>query len=95
MSSAKESRHMARVAALGCCVCRQLGYGPTPAQVHHIKEECGAGQRQSNYLVIPLCPQHHSDGGPGVAYHAGFRQFERLYGTELDLLAATIESLYG
>ncbi len=92
---AKEARYMGRVAALGCVVCRQLGYGYTPAQVHHIKEECGAGQRQSNYLVIPLCPVHHTDGGPGVAYHAGFRQFERMYGTELDLLAATIEALAG
>lgn len=90
---AKEARYMGRVAALGCLVCRQLGYGHTPAQVHHIKEECGAGQRQSNFLVIPLCPAHHTDGGPGIAYHAGFRQFERMYGTELDLLAATIEAL--
>lgn len=92
---AKEARYMGRVAALGCLVCRQLGYGYTPAQVHHIKEDCGAGQRQSNYLVIPLCPVHHTDGGPGVAYHAGFRQFERMYGTELDLMAATIEALAG
>lgn len=91
--SAKASRHMGRVAALGCIVCRQLGYGYSPARVHHIKEECGAGQRQSDYLTIPLCPTHHTDGGPGVAYHAGFRQFERIYGTELDLLAATIEAL--
>jgi hypothetical protein len=91
--SAKASRHMGRVAALGCIVCRQLGYGYSPAQAHHIKEECGAGQRQSDYLTIPLCPTHHTDGGPGVAYHAGFRQFERIYGTELDLLAATIEAL--
>lgn len=27
---------MARVAALGCVVCRNLGFGPTPAAVHHI-----------------------------------------------------------
>lgn len=91
--NAKEARYMGRVAALGCVVCRQLGYGYTPAQVHHIKEECGAGQRQTTFLTIPLCPSHHTDGGPGVAYHAGFRQFERIYGTELDLLSATIEAL--
>ena len=84
---------MGRVAAIGCIVCRKLGYGPTPAQVHHLKEECGAGQRQSPFLTIPLCPSHHTAGGPGVAYHAGFRQFERLYGTELDLLAETLEAL--
>ena len=93
MPSAAEKRHMARVAALGCCVCRKLGYGETPAQVHHIKEECGAGQRQSGFLSIPLCPSHHTEGGPGVAYHAGWRQFERAYGTELALLAHTLEAL--
>lgn len=91
--SAKGSRHMAKVAEVGCIVCRGIGYGYVPAQVHHLKEECGAGQRQSPFLTIPLCPAHHTDGGPGVAYHAGFRAFERLYGTELDLLAATIEAL--
>jgi hypothetical protein len=93
MANAKEVRYMGRVAGVGCLVCQRLGYGYSPAVVHHLKEECGAGQRQSNYLVIPLCPTHHTDGGPGVAYHAGFRQFERIYGTELDLLSATIEAL--
>lgn len=84
---------MARVAAVGCIVCRQLGYPGTPAHVHHLKEECGASQRQSDFLTIPLCPQHHTEGGPGVAYHADFRAFERMYGTELDLLAATLEAM--
>lgn len=84
---------MGRVAALGCIVCRRLGHGQTPAAVHHLKEECGAGQRQSDFLTIPLCPQHHTEGGRGVAYHAGFREFERLYGSELDLLAQTLELL--
>lgn len=93
--SAKGSRHMAKVAAVGCIVCRQLGYGETPAVVHHLKEECGASQRQSDFLTIPLCPTHHTDGGPGVAYHAGIQQFERMYGTELDLLALTLEAVYG
>lgn len=87
------SRWMGRVAGVNCIVCQQLGYGETPAVVHHIKEETGAGQRQSPFLTIPLCPQHHTDGPRGVAYHKGFREFERIYGTELDLLAATIEAI--
>jgi hypothetical protein len=91
--SAKGDRHMGKVAAVGCIVCRRLGYPDSPAQVHHIKEECGAGQRQSPFLTIPLCPEHHTQGGPGVAYHAGFREFERMYGTELDLLAFTLEAM--
>ena len=81
------------LAALGCIVCKQLGYPDAPAEIHHIKEECGAGQRQSDWLTIPLCALHHRLGGRGVAYHAGFREFERIYGTELDLLALTIGGL--
>lgn len=50
------------------------------------------GQRSPHYLVIPLCPDHHQSGGAGVAYHASPKQFEALYGTELDLLAQTIEA---
>lgn len=43
--SAAGKRHMQRVAELGCILCRHLGYGQTPAEIHHLKEECGAGQR--------------------------------------------------
>ena len=91
--SAAGARHMARVAALGCCVCRNLGYPDSPAQVHHIREGQGAGQRAADFLTIPLCPQHHLQGGEGIAFHAGQRQFEALYGSELDLLAQTIREL--
>ena len=31
-------RWMGRVARVGCIACIVLGYGPTPAQVHHIRE---------------------------------------------------------
>lgn len=89
MTTAAEKRYMGLVASLGCVVCRNLGHGPTPAEVHHIKEG-QYSQRASNYLVIPLCPAHHRTGGMGVAYHAGPRSFESLYGSELDLLAQTI-----
>lgn len=84
-----EKRHMARVAALGCVVCRNQGLGPTPAELHHIRAGVGMGQRASNYDVIPLCHIHHRTGGYGMAIHAGKSEFERLYGTEKDLLAQT------
>ena len=35
MTTIAERAHMGRVAELGCAVCRMLGYGPTPAEVHH------------------------------------------------------------
>ena len=31
-----ERDHMGRVASLGCYLCRHMGCGPTPAQVHHL-----------------------------------------------------------
>lgn len=83
------------VAGLGCVVCRNNGSGPTPAAIHHIRFGQGMGQRASDYLVIPLCHMHHQHGGKGVAIHAGQREFESLYGTELDLLAQTIGDVFG
>lgn len=88
-----ERKYMDRVASLGCVVCRNIGEGETPAEIHHIKEGCGMSQRASNFLVIPLCPTHHRTGGIGVAYHGGPREFERIYGSELDLLAQTISEV--
>ncbi len=89
MSSAAK-RHKSRVAALGCILCRNLGYGETPPQLHHVREGQGMSQRASDMLVIPLCPEHHQ-GGTGL-HGLGTREFERRYKTtELDLLADTLE----
>ena len=87
----REREYRNRVVALGCLVCRNLGYGPTPADYHHIRTGQGTSQRASHFLGIPLCRDHHQHGGHGVAIHAGQETFERMYGTELDLLAQTIE----
>ena len=54
-----EKQHMGRVAELGCVLCQHLGYGPTPANVHHIREGAGMGQRSPHYLTVPLCKPHH------------------------------------
>ena len=45
-ATAAEQAYMDRVAALGCVVCRLQGLGPTPAQVHHIREGQGGAQRR-------------------------------------------------
>nr|WP_290123657.1 Ref family recombination enhancement nuclease [Wohlfahrtiimonas chitiniclastica] len=50
-----EQKHMSRVADLGCIVCRNLGYGRSPAEIHHIRDGQGMSQRASNYEVLPLC----------------------------------------
>ena len=85
-------RHKSRVAELGCILCRHLGYGETPAALHHIREGQGMAQRASDWLVVPLCPEHHQ--GQSGLHGLGTRGFEARYRlSELDLLAATIEAL--
>jgi hypothetical protein len=79
-----ENAHLDRVASLGCLICQQ------PAEVHHIREGQGISQRASHFLTVPLCPDHHRGS---LSIHASKRQFEALYGSELDLLAQTIEKL--
>lgn len=87
-------RHKDRVAELGCVLCRHLGYGETPASLHHIREGQGMSQRASDWLVIGLCHEHHQ-GASGL-HGLGTRAFEARYRmSELDLLAETIRSISG
>lgn len=86
--------YMGKVAALGCCICRRLGYGPTPAQVHHRRTGTGAGRRASDRDTIPLCPEHHT-GLAGI-HGMGRRAFEAAYGvTELELIEETRRAVEG
>lgn len=76
------------VAELGCSMCRRMGYPETPAQLHHPRDGVGAAQRASDWLVIPLCPAHHT-GSKG--WHGTRDDFKRHSVNEWDLLADTIE----
>lgn len=92
--SAASKRHMAKVAEAGCVLCARIGYGHTPAEVHHARTGVGAAQRNSDWLTVGLCPEHHR-GGSGI-HGLGVRAFERTYGvTELELVAETLERIYG
>lgn len=76
-------QYMAKVAALGCILCRRLGYADSPTCLHHPKT---GGKRASDWDVIPLCYAHHQ--GPVGVHGMGRKAFERCYGvTELELLA--------
>ena len=87
-----ESKHMGRVADMGCIVCVNLGLGESPAAIHHIGNGTW-GKRATNYEVIPLCGPHHQTGGYGVAVHEGRVQWESNFGTEQELLKQTMEWL--
>ncbi len=85
MTTAAERKHMGAVAALGCAVCRRMGYEGTPAELHHPRRGTGMGQRASNMDVLPLCPQHHR-GNTGV-HGLGTKGFSKYWGfDEADLL---------
>lgn len=80
---------MGRVAALGCALCRRLGYGVSPAELHHPRTGAGMAMRAKHALVIPLCVRHHRDY-PGSLHAMGRRAWEREYRvTELELAAQT------
>ncbi|WP_336242108.1 Ref family recombination enhancement nuclease [Enterobacter cloacae] len=81
-----DSLHLSRVDALGCIVCRNHNLGETPAEIHHIRSGQGISQRADHRKSIPLCHMHHRNGGYGVAIHAGRKQWEKNFGTELQLL---------
>lgn len=82
----EELAYMGRVAALGCIACRNTGRGASPAIVHHIRTGQGH-MRASHKDVLPLCPGHHQGYGIGVSLHDGIDTWQRIYGSELVLLA--------
>ena len=76
--TAVQKKRFSKIAELGCVICG------SPAQIHHCNTYMGGGRDHDK--VIPLCPNHHTAGGFGVAIHAGKAKFEELYGSEEELL---------
>ena len=73
----------------GCVACWIEGSGPTPPEIHHIREGYGMGQRAPDEETIPLCPRHHRYGKgryPGI--HSDPANFKKRYGSEKQLLEA-------
>lgn len=90
--SAAEKAHLSRVAALGCILCRRIGYSDTPAEIHHPRAGTGMGLRASNWDAIPLCPEHHR-GKTGL-HGLGTKGFVRHWNiTEHELLDEVRELL--
>ena len=85
-----EKKHYAKLSELGCIVCILNGHGYSVPHIHHIRHGAGVGQKSHWSLAIPLCPNHHQNGGHGVALHAGQKTFETNYGTETELLEKTL-----
>lgn len=88
------SAHMDRVAGLGCIACLSMGYLTAP-ELHHPRDEAGAGQKAPDSDVIPLCPAHHrGTEHPRVpSIHLDRLVFIERFGTEAELLAKVRERL--
>ena len=79
-------RYKDAVAALGCLVCG------APAQLHHPREGVGAGQRESDWCVVPLCKGHHD------MWHlkrGHFKMIRKDIQNEMDMLAEVNRRMYG
>ncbi len=87
-----EKRYLDRVASLGCYLCQHLGYGATPAQVHHLREGVGMAQRNSNYLTVPLCEKHHANSSQD-GIHGQRRAWKLAQVSEMDAIAWVIQKL--
>lgn len=85
--TAAEKKHLSSVAALGCLICG------APAEIHHPRFCAGMSQRATNWLAVPLCPEHHRQGGHGQSIHNGQQEFERNYMSEQEMLAEVIRRL--
>lgn len=71
---------------LGCIVCKLDLRIFTPPDIHHIHKN---GRRIDDFHTIPLCPTHHRLGIKTklfVSRHPWKREFEKRYGTEMELL---------
>jgi hypothetical protein len=89
--------HWGRVSKLGCCIS-----GKTPATIHHVhggsiietfgkRWSPGMGQKQNDWLVIPLAPEYHTghmgiDNGQGE--YKGVAEWEVAFGTQAQWLEA-------
>jgi len=87
-----EKRHLSAVAALGCIICRRMGFMDTPCEIHHLRAGVGKGQRSSHFEAVGLCPEHHR-GATGI-HGLGTKRFVKHYGvTEHELLEETLRLL--
>ena len=82
-----------RIQNMGCIVCLNEGLGVSPSDIHHVLR---SGRRIDDLHTIPLCPLHHRSGHNTEEYvsrHPWKTEFERRYGTEMELYQQTKDRL--
>lgn len=81
--------HKSRVAALKCLVCG------ANAELHHPRAGQGMAQRASDWLCVPLCPEHHRGSKGWHGDRATFRMMNKEFQSEMDMIAEVIRRLIG
>lgn len=74
---------------IGCIVCLKHHFTSSPPEMHHILR---SGRKIDDLHTIPLCYSHHRSEiniKLFVSRHPWKKEFERRYGTELELLEET------
>lgn len=78
--TAAAKRHIARVKALPCVICRR----PGPSDAHHIICERFGQAKASDFEIIPLCKIHHQHGPESI--HQNKRQWQEKHGADHEFL---------
>jgi hypothetical protein len=88
-----EKEHYAKLARLGCILCKQLGVREvedSPTEMHHVRR---FGGKRRLAPVIPLCATHHRLGDSSV-HQLGSKGFSAYWGlTQEDLVDKVRELL--
>ncbi|MBB6320571.1 hypothetical protein FHX56_003912 [Paraburkholderia tropica] len=85
---------MGRIARMACICCTLLGrMQESKTDVHHARVGHGGAQRAGDFCTIPLCHDDCHQGRNGV--HGEQTYLRILKMTQMDLLNATLERLYG
>ena len=87
-----EKEHYAKLARIGCILCRQCGIrnvDDSPTEMHHLRI---FGGRRSNAPVIPLCAQHHRLGNTSVHF-LGNKGFCRYWGFTQEYLLEKVQEI--
>jgi hypothetical protein len=94
MATKKEKDNYAKLARLGCILCKCNGIRETddsPTEMHHVRR---FGGKRILAPVIPLCSIHHRLGDSSI--HAlGHKGFEKYWGFSEEYLLEKVQEILG
>lgn len=77
-----------RVKGISCVCCG----ASSPSEAHHVRTGVGLAQKNPHFLTAALCAACHR-GPLGIHGDKSLLRIQKV--TEMDLLARTLEALYG